>query len=301
MRAADGFEEFVTIVDAGSLTAAAEVLDLPRATLSRRLAKLEQRLGVRLLHRTTRRMTLTPAGQLLHQRARVLVEGARDVEAEVRRLDGVPRGLLRVSVPSTLAHEFFARWLTAFLQAYPEVSLEFVATSLHVDLAAEGFDLALRRGPIDDPSLITRSMSVDTSIAVASPAYLERAGTPTTPAELDAHNCIVGYRAGRQPERRWPLLAGGSVTVSGSLATNDIELRRAVALSGLGIALISAYSAHANLDQGELIHVLPEHVGARERVNLVYVEREFLDPKIRAFVDFFVTELGRERERASTD
>ena len=144
MSNAEGFEEFVAIIDCGSVTGAAEGLGLPRPTLSRRLARLEERLGVRLIHRTTRRMTMTPQGELLYAKARRVVQAAREAEAEVRRLDGVPRGLLRVSVPTGMPAMLFGEWVGEFLQRYPEVELEMVASSAHVDLAAEGFDLALR-------------------------------------------------------------------------------------------------------------------------------------------------------------
>lgn len=299
MRAADGFEEFVTIVESGSLSAAAEVLDLPRATLSRRLAKLEEHLGVRLLHRTTRRMVLTPAGELLHRRARVLVVAAREAADAVRRLDEVPRGLLRVSVPSVMPAGFLATWIAGFIETYPEVRVELVASAAHVDLAAEGFDVALRRGEVEDPSLIARPLRLDSSIAVASPAYLARAGTPASLDELEGHRCIVGYRAGRQPQRRWPLLDGGWVRVESVLATNEMELRLQAALRHLGIAWVSNYSASTALAAGELVQVLPEQLGIRERVNLLYIEREFLDPKVRAFVDFMVAQLAAMRASAS--
>ena len=170
---ADGFEEFVAIVDNGSVSAAAESLGLPRATVSRRLARLEERLGVRLLHRTTRRMTLTPGGALLHRKASRLVTAARELEAEVRRLDGVPRGLLRMSIPPGTADSFITGWIVEFLRLYPEVSVELVASSVHVDLVAEGFDLALRHGTIDDASLIARTISVSVTIAVASPVLMD--------------------------------------------------------------------------------------------------------------------------------
>ena len=294
MGTADGFEEFVAIVDGGSVSAAAEALGLPRATLSRRLARLEERLGVRLLHRTTRRMTLTPGGEILHRKASRLVEAAREVEAEVRRLDGIPRGLLRVSTP-TGTNTRFAGWIVEFLQHYPEVSVELIPSNVHVDLVADGFDLALRRGTIDDGSLIARTINIDATVAVASPAYLAVAGTPASPEALAEHSCIVGYRAGKLRELRWPLLDGGSVPVTGRLMTSDMQLRLEAVKRDLGIAMISEYLANAEIQQGTLIHVLPDLVGRRDRVSLVYADREFLDPKIRAFVDFLVDRIAAAR------
>ncbi|MEM6995425.1 MAG: LysR family transcriptional regulator, partial [Myxococcota bacterium] len=140
---AAGFEEFVSIVNRGSVTGAAEALGLPRPTVSKRLARLEARLGVRLLHRTTRRMKLTEQGELLYDRARRVVHAAHEAEAAVQRLDDVPRGLLRVAVPPRVPEGVFTQWLAAFLDAYPEVSLDVVGTDPHIDLVAEGFDVAL--------------------------------------------------------------------------------------------------------------------------------------------------------------
>ncbi len=289
---AAGFEEFVAIVEHGSLTRAAEVLGLPRPTVSKRLARLEERLGVRLLHRTTRRMKLTEQGELLHERARGIVHAARAAEAAVRRLDGVPRGLLRVLVPPRVPEGVFTRWLAEFMEAYPEVSLDVVGTDAHVDLVAEGFDVALRYGEFNDPSLVSRTLVVNAEIAVASPAYLEARGVPTSGADLAEHDCIVGYRGTTVPTPRWPLLDGGFVGVSGSLMTNHDGLSLEAAKLGLGIALVIDRSVHDLLASGELVHVLPGIIGRRDHARLVYPDREYLDPKVRAFIDFIVSRLA---------
>ena len=295
METASGFEEFVAIVDEGSVTGAALALGQPRPTVSRRLARLEERLGVRLLHRTTRRMTLTPQGEILYARARPIVAAARGAEDEVRRLDGVPRGVLRLSTPTGMPYEVLARWIAEFLRAHREVSIEMIASNVHVDIVAEGFDVVLRRGAIEDPSLIARTLVVDDTIAIASPRYLGEAGVPDAPEDLAGHQCIISYRSGSVPELRWPLLDGGSVPVAGTLKTNQMELRLEAAKQHLGIALLSASFAAEALESGELVHVLPKTLGRRERVSLVYAEREFLDPKIRAFVDFFVARVEESR------
>lgn len=295
MAVAEDFEEFVTIVDAGSLTAAAERLGLPRATLSRRLARLEQRLGVRLLHRTTRRMALTAPGEELYGRARRVVEAAQEAEEAVRRLDGVPRGRLRVSLPDQMPPALLAGWLDGFLEACPEVTLEVVASAVHVDLVGEGFDVALRVGDVDDASLVVRTLGNDLRIAVASPAYLARRGTPETPADLADHDCLVGYRSGTVLRREWPLTGGGSVPVSGTLATNNMALRLEAARRGRGIALVVERLAHRELVSGELVHILPGEVGRRERLSLTYPDRAFLDPKVRAFVDYLSARIAEVR------
>ena len=295
MSTADGFEEFVAVVECDSITGAAEKLGLPRPTVSRRLAKLEERLSVRLLHRTTRQLTLTRQGKQLFERARLIVEAAREAEEEVRRLDDVPRGLLRLSIPPAVPEEVFSAWVTAYLRKYPEVRMEVVATSAHVDLVAEGFDLAIRRGEGEDQSLIRRILAVNRVIAVASPGYLETHGTPLMPEELCDHNCLVGFRSGTTPNRRWPLLDGGFIEVSGTLSTNQHDMRIAAARQGLGIALVVDRTAQPALDAGALIQVLPESIGRREVVGFVYPEREFVEPKVTAFIDLVLDWFERQQ------
>jgi len=286
---AAGFEEFVATVDEGSLTRAAEALGVPRPTVSKRLARLEERLGVRLLHRTTRRMKLTEHGELLYERARRVVQAAREAEAAVQRLDGTPRGLLRVLVPTRIPEDVFVGWLAEFMEAHPEVDLDVVATEQHVDLVAEGFDVAMRYGPIEDTSLVSRTLVVNAQIAVASPRYLAEHGTPETPADLAEHNCLVGYGGGRSPERSWPLLAGGTTPVGGRLTSNHLGLHLESARRHLGIALVVDRSIAHLLDRGELVQVLPDVVGRTDRARLVYPDRAFIEPKVRAFIDFVVT------------
>lgn len=298
MSTAEGFEEFVAIAHHGSVTAAAESLGLPRPTLSRRLARLEERLGVRLLHRTTRKLTLTRQGEHLYARARRVVETAREAEAEVRRLDGVPRGLLRLSIPPGVPALLFGDWLTTFLKLYPEVRLEVVATSAHIDLAAEGFDLAMRRGVIRDQSLIARTIATNRLVAVASPAYLEAHGVPRTLDELTQHDCIVGFKSGTLPDLRWPLQDGGWVEVSGTFMTNQIGLRLAAAIHDHGIAVVVDREAQDALQSGAVVPVLPEIIGRRDDVNLVYLDRDFMDPKVRAFIDFLMERIAVSRASA---
>ena len=289
---ADGFEEFVTIVDAGSLTRAARELRLPRPTVSKRLARLEERLGVRLLHRTTRRLNLTRQGTVLYPKAKRIVQATREAEAAVRRLDDVPRGLLRVSIPTAVPQAVFARWLVDFLTDSPQVSLEVVGSDGHVDLVAEGFDLAMRRGDIEDRSLVTTTLVTNTMMAVASPAYLEAHGAPASVDALGQHNCIIGYTARGTPDLRWPLHDGGWVEVAGNLATNQMGLRLEAARHQLGIALVIDRVAAEHLASGDLVAVLPGVVGCSDRVRLVYPEREFLDPKVRAFADLLKSRVG---------
>lgn len=286
MSIAEGFEEFVAVVEEGSLTAAAAALGMPRPTLSRRLARLEERLSVRLLHRTTRRQTLTSQGEALYRKARWVMEAARDAEDEVRRLDGVPRGLLRVSIPSGMPKEILSGWALGFLEAYPEVQLEMVSSSVPVDIVAEGFDAAVHIGRVVQGSVIVRSVVRNQRIAVASPGYLAQRGRPTSVEELAQHECILECAADRSPVRDWPLLGGGQVRVGGSLVTTESGLRLHACVSGYGIALVARREVRSELAAGTLVQLLPDDVGGLIRVSLVYADRVFLEPKVRVFVDF---------------
>lgn len=291
----DGLEEFVSIVERGSVTGAAEVLALPRATVSKRLARLEERLGVSLLHRTTRRIALTEPGELLYERGRRIVHAVREAEAAIQRHDDQPRGLLRFSVPPAIPEIIFTQWLVEFMAEYPEVSLDVVISDAQVDLIAEGFDAALLYGPIKDDSLVSRTLAVNKEIAVASPEYLKAYGTPSCVEDLTAHQCIIGYKHGNLPEPHWPLLDGGSVNVVGKLTTNHGGMRLQAALRHVGIATVVERYAEPYLKSGALTQVLPEQVGQIARARLVYPRREFVEPKVRAFVDFMVSRVEATR------
>ncbi len=278
---------FVTVVEAGSLTRAATELGLPRVTAGRRLARLEERLGVRLLRRTTRKLALTDAGEDLYRRAREVLAAVEEAEQAVRA-DGVVRGLLRVAVPP-MDNGGLRRMLLDFARAYPAVRMEVSASSVHTDLIAGRFDVALRAGALLDPGLVARVLARARMIAVASPAYLARAGTPSTPDELELHATVVGFARGEHPATHWPLLDGGQVRVRGVFTTNDLALQRDAALAGLGIALLPEQYLQGHLDRGELVEVLAGKVGTSTQIALVYPERELVPPAVRAFVRF-VTE-----------
>lgn len=301
MNAAEDFEVFVAIVNAGSLSAAARELGLPRPTLSRRLARLEARLGVRLLHRTTRRLALTEEGQALYASARHVVSAAKEAESAVRRMDGVPRGLLRISLPAQMPQTLLAGWLRTFLDLHPELSIELNATTDAPDLVGGAVDVALRMGPIEDPSLVVRTLTRDLRIAVASPEYLAARGTPNNTAALAEHDCILGIHADGTPQRQWALMGGGTVRVSGRLTCNQMSQRLEAARKGLGIAVVIEGMATTAIATGELVQVLPEQLGHRESLCLCYADRRFLAPKIRAFVDFLsarILEIRARRQQA---
>jgi DNA-binding transcriptional LysR family regulator len=281
MPSPERLEEFAAVVDAGSISAAARSLGVPRATLSRRMSGLEEELGVRLLHRTSRRMVLTPAGEELNRRARRLVADTQEAWAAVQRLDDVPRGLLRVST----TRGFLDRLLVDYLTEFPEVQLEVRSTTRHVDLIGEGVDVALRFGAVRDPNLIVRKVVAGRCHVMAAPSYLARRGTPTQARDLTHHTCLVGFAGDFSPQRRWPLVAGGWVEIGGRLAANDIVVLAAAARAGLGLALLPDAAVVDSVASGELVVVLDGIVESDASVSLVYADRAFIDPKVRVFVD----------------
>lgn len=277
----------VAVLDAGSLTAAAERLGLPRATLSRRLTKLEDDMGTRLLHRTTRTLTPTDAGLELYKHARPIVAAVESATAAIRARDGTPRGLLRVTLPPG-GQTLFGDLLASFMTRYPEVRLEVLAVTRHVDLVAEGFDVGVRAGALHGSSLISRRLLQTTARVVASPAYLNTHGTPSLPSDLAHHQCNAGFDRGEVPQRSWPLLAGGSAPIQPAFSSNDLRLLMSATLHGRGLALLPLEIAREHLDSGELVTVLTEHIGFQSGIWIVYPEKRLMLPRVRAFIDHIV-------------
>lgn len=258
------------------------------ATVSRRLARLEQRLGARLLHRTTRKQSVTDAGEEFFRHARAILAAVQDAEQALRRRDGVVRGLLRVALPPVDALP--RRFLADFLLRYPEVQLEVEWSTRFVDLIGEGYDVALRAGetPLSEGLIARRLFSMETR-AWASPAYLAHHEGPSGPQELAEHNCLLGFREGVRPVTHWPLLDGGRIRVHGRLVTNDLHTLAEACRHGLGIALLPSSFTDVAAAAGEIAPVLHSVVGGRAAVSVVYPEREFLPAAVRAFVDFLVS------------
>ncbi len=275
---------FTKTVDAKSLSRAAAELGVPRATVSRRLARLEERLGARLLRRTTRSLVLTEIGEAFYRQACIALEAVRFAEQSVRMKDDVVRGDLRVSVPPVM-HAGFHAMLCEFAARYPALRVHVHTSNQHVDILHGGFDVALRASSQLQPGLIARTLLRDPMIAVAAPAYLAAHGTPRTQGDLRAHRCLLGFARGELPGSHWPLVDGGRLHVDGAFFANDIGLLREAAINGLGIALLPHSLVASHLERGTLVQVLAGVVGAEMQIALVYPERQFLPPQVRAFID----------------
>jgi DNA-binding transcriptional LysR family regulator len=278
---------FARTVDAKSLSRAAAELGVPRATVSRRLARLEERLGVRLLRRTTRSLALTDAGDAFYRHARIVLDAVVQAEESVRRADGAVRGTLRVSLPP-VADSGLDAALCEFARRYPEVQLHLHFSTRFVDLLRDGYDVALRATSDLEPGLVARTLARSAVVAVASPAYLAARGTPRTEKELRGHSCLLGFARGELPQTHWPLARGGKVQVEGSLVSNEVTVLREAAVRGLGIAVLPLLIVGPLLASGALVRVLPGVVEAESRFSVVYPEREFVPAHVRAFVDTIV-------------
>jgi DNA-binding transcriptional LysR family regulator len=281
------FLAFSKTIDAKSLSRAAAELGVPRATISRRLARLEGRLGVRLIRRTTRSLVLTDAGEALYRHARIVLDAVHDAEASVRRTDAVVRGDLRVSVPPTLS-DSFSTFIFYFALKFPEVHLHVHFSSAHVDLRRDGYDAAIRASVELEPGLVARTLARAPLIAVASPAYLAQSKPLVTTRDLQHHRCLMGFARGELPQSHWPLAKGGKLHVDGAFFSNEPSLLVEGALRGIGVALVPLMLVRAFLERGALVRVLPGELEAGSRVSIVYPEREFLTPQLRAFVDAVV-------------
>jgi DNA-binding transcriptional LysR family regulator len=294
---------FARVVEAKSLSRAAAELGVPRATIGRRLARLEERLGTRLLRRTTRSLALTDSGEVFYRQARIVLEAVAQAQASVRASGEVMRGDVRASFPP-LNDDASLAFITSFARQHPEVRLHIDFSTRIVDLVREGYDVALRASVHElQPGLVARIIRRDKAIAVASPDYLERHGVPRSVRELRRHRCLTGFTRGELPQSAWRV-GRGEVHVESALSTNDVRLLREAAVRGLGIALLPQLLLGDLLETGALVQVLPGVVEADNRLAVVYPERELLAPHVRAFIEALVKwapslqTAARERPRA---
>jgi DNA-binding transcriptional LysR family regulator len=285
---------FLRVLDLGSISAAARSLDLSVAVASQRLKRLERDLGVRLLHRTTRQLHPTPEGLLLAEQGRALVEDLEALADGLRRTGSGVAGTLRVTMSSTFGRLYISPLLPEFLALHPAVRVSVDLSDVRIDLVSAGLDMAIRIGTLDDSTLVARPLANNRRVLCASPAYLGRPGTPRTPADLAAHECLllVGSQ-GRQDV--WRFRDGDNeiaVRVAGRIESNQGELLRDACVAGLGIALHSTWHVNADLRAGRLQVVLPDHPLPDTGIYAVMPQRRLVPPRVRAFVDFLAQKLG---------
>lgn len=284
MNNLEDLDVFARVAAAGSMSAAGRELGLAPAAISKRIRRLEERLGVRLIQRTTRQLTLTEAGQGFYERVVAILDSVEEAEAWAMRGVATVRGILRVSAPTSFGRMHIAPHLQHFLDAHPQVTVDLVLSDAFVDLIGEGFDLAIRIAELPDSSLVARRLATNHRLLCAAPSYLARHGTPHSVEDL-GHHALLSHNTGE-----WRLEGpDGPVTirVQGRLRTNSSEVVREAVLAGAGIALRSTWDVGPELKNGRLLPVLPMIRGSRRvAIHAVYPSRRHLEQKVRAFVEF---------------
>jgi DNA-binding transcriptional LysR family regulator len=279
----------VRVAQSGSFRSAGLALGMPKTTVSRKVAELEEQLGVQLLQRTTRAVALTDAGAAFVDEAEAAIARLDAAEAAVTQMQREPRGKLRVTTTIPMGELFLAPVLADFLDAYPGVDVTVQLTDRQVDLVAERFDVAIRAGALPDSTLVARLVGGSAYRVVASPAYLARHGTPRRPSDLSSHACLRFTKSGSAVRTTWPFGKGKraiEVPVNGRLVSDDFVVLRTAAEHGLGIARLPAGVAHASIRAGRLVSLLESAAPPPTPVHLVYVGARHLPPRTRAFLDF---------------
>lgn len=282
---------FVKVVQAGSFSAAARQLGVPTSTISTRVARLEKRLGVTLLQRTTRKLNLTEAGALYFEHASTGLGYLLEAEAALDEARQQPQGVLKVTAPADLGDALLGGLIAQTQLAYPALSFELMLTERYVDLVAEGVDVAIRTGELRDSSLIAKSLGTIQWALFASPQYLRDSGELKTPADLGQHQCVQFTPMGRH---HWDLQQGATalrVPLPARTLVNSIGVVRVMTEKGQGVALLPMFICQPSVKTGGLQRVLPEWRGQADALHLVYPKQRFMPPKLRGFIDLAVANL----------
>jgi len=290
----DGIAAFARVVDSGSFSAAARRLNISKSAISAHVQRLEERLGIRLLNRTTRRLSLTEAGAAYYRHcARILAE-AEAAEQVASALQREPRGTLRISAPDSFGWMYVAPAVPAFLKRYPDLAIDINLSPAYANLVEEGLDLAIRIGVLEDSALVVRKLASSRLVLCASRAYLEQRGIPRHPDDLASHNCLCANLLAWGDEWRLVGKRGEArVTVSGSLRSNNAEMLRGAALDGVGIVALPTWAVSKELRSGMLRHVLVGWQAPVSTIYAVYPGNRLMSVKVRAFVDHLARCFGR--------
>jgi len=285
---------FVRVVEAGSFTAASKTLGLPVSSVSRSLAHLESDLGVRLLHRTTRKLSLTDSGQHFFQRMQTVVSETEEATRAVTGFANTPRGLVRITAPPGFGGMRLPQIVAKLTRLHPELTVELKLTNQFVDLIAEGIDLAVRGGIMPDSSLVSRKISASELGIFAAPEYLERRGKPRTTADLLKHECLCyGDRTGKLPWRLSGPKGDHTVAVSGSIVCDDMVFLRGAAIAGSGLALLPVEMTIAAVRAGKLVRVLPRHGYVGGGIYLLWPSQKLVPARVVVVRDFLLAELAQ--------
>jgi LysR family transcriptional regulator for bpeEF and oprC len=299
MRNLNALLVFAKVAETRSFTVAAQRLGLTASAISKSVARLEQELGVKLLQRSTRLVSLTDEGSSFYERCRNILAELDDAESAVTMSNATPKGRLRIQMPVGFGRRVIAPKLWAFTQQHPELVVDVELSDRVVDLAYEGIDAAIQIGPVSDSRVVARKLCRLSFAACAAPEYLAKHGEPTTPEELEAHHCLAYLLPMTGGHREWQFAKDGqnfSKSFSGALNINNAESLLAAAVAGAGITMISNFIAADALKSGKLKTILPDYIVEGPEVSVVYLPRSNLSAKVKAFVEFLtITVEGIER------
>lgn len=299
MNDLSGIAVFAAVAEAGSFTRAGERLGLSKSAVSKQITRLESRLGAQLMHRTTRRLSLTEVGRAFYERCRRIVAEAEEAELAVTRLQDSPRGVLRLSAPVSFGLRYLASAVPEFMARYPEVQIDMECADRTVDLVEEGFDLAVRIGQLRDSSLIARRIAPCRRAVLAAPAYLEAHGTPAHPRELADHACLTYSYL--QTAQQWAFVdpesgAEFTVPVAGPMHANNGDMLAAAAAAGRGLVWGPTFLGRDALRAGQLVPVLEAYEAPPIAIHAVYPPNRHLSAKVRAFIDFLAARFAGPEE-----
>ncbi|MEO6922128.1 MAG: LysR family transcriptional regulator [Collimonas sp.] len=286
---------FVRVVEKGGFSAAAEEARISPTMVGKHVRQLEEQLGVRLLNRTTRRQSLTEIGQLYFERCKQALLEIEAADASVKQMQLLPRGVLRVTAPATFGGQMLTAVIRSYLERYPDVELDLSLNDRVVDLVEEGFEVALRIGPLPDSSLIARPLQPYRSMVCASPEYLARRGTPLTPQQLAQHNCMSFVHGSRYD--LWQFSCEGvlqEIEVHGNFRANNGLALRTAALQGIGIIMQPEALLRDDVAAGRLQCLLPCYALAHRPMHIVVASNRKMTPKLKSFIEFVVAHFGRD-------
>ncbi|KDC86697.1 LysR family transcriptional regulator [Bordetella bronchiseptica] len=281
---------FVSAVKAGSFTSAAATLGVTRSAVGKSVARLEARLGVRLLHRTTRKLNVTGEGLVVFERWSQILEDMEEVDATMAQRRGKPAGILRLTAPLSFGQRHILPILNAYVTNWPEIQADVWFTDHYVDLIEEGIDVAVRIGGVkDDARILSRTIGGQQFVTCAAPGYLAKKGVPSTPADLAGHDTIF-FLSGQRP-MPWRLGQGDAIEVCdgpGRMNIDSSEALREAALSGFGLIHLPTYITGKDLQRGDLVEVLEAYRPPADPIRLIYPSKRHLSPRTRAFIDLLI-------------
>lgn len=293
----EGISEFVQVAESESFTRASHQLGISTAQVSRQISALEKRLKVKLLYRTTRKVSLTQEGNTFYQHCRGVLDGLEAAENAVSQLQERPRGKIKLTAPVTYGERILAPLLNDFLIQYPDIEINAYFSNRQIDLVEDGYDIAIRLGKLEDSALIARRLGNRSNYLCASPDYLERHGTPHSLSELKQHQCLLGTLD------HWRFQHMGNeknIRLKGRLRYNSGEALLDAALKGMGIVQLPDYYLKDHLANGKLHALLEEHQDHSEGVWGLYPQNRYLSPRVRALIDYLAEHLSENRNPENT-